>query len=54
MKAGGGRLCLVVEGQVEEMLERSGVLLMVECQVYPTVYDAVELDRMDRKHRRHL
>ena len=54
VKAGGGRLCLVVEGQVEEMVERSGVLHMVEFQVYPTVYDAVELGKLDRKHRKNL
>jgi len=43
VKAGGGWLGLVMEGEVEEVVDRAGVLDLVDCQVYPTVYDAVEL-----------
>eukprot|EP00092_Neocalanus_flemingeri_P042086 GFUD01045865.1.p1 GENE.GFUD01045865.1~~GFUD01045865.1.p1 ORF type:complete len:249 (-),score=85.56 GFUD01045865.1:60-737(-) len=53
VKAGGGWLGLVVDGQVEDMVERSGLLDRMDCQVYPTLYDAVELSKLDKKHKSH-
>jgi MFS superfamily sulfate permease-like transporter len=45
VKEDGGWVSLVVDGRVEEVLERSGVLDLVDCKLYPTVYDAIELGK---------
>ena len=53
VKKDGGWVNLVVEGRMEEVLEKSGVLDLVECEMYPTVYDAVRLG-MDQMRNRIL
>ena len=50
VKEDGGWVSLVVDGRVEEDLERSGVLDLVDCELYPTVYDAIELGKIAIKH----
>ena len=51
VKEEGGWLGLVLEGKIEDAMEMSGVLDMLECEVYPTVYDAMKLEKVDIKHR---
>jgi len=49
-----GMLGLVVDVVVEDIMERSGVLERVGCEVYPTVYDATKLGKINMKHKRRL
>ena len=49
-----GVLGLVVDGAVEDIMERSGVLERVECEVYPSVFDAAKLGKINMKHKRRL
>jgi len=54
VKQEGGWLGLVVERKVEEVLDRSGVLNDLDCEVYPTVLDAEELGKTEINHKGNL
>jgi MFS superfamily sulfate permease-like transporter len=54
VKEEGGWLVLVMEGKVEEVMDRSGVLDDLDCEVFPTVFDAEELGKTEINQKRNL